>query len=224
MKYFSICVAGIIILLISPANSQDAKNIFTLYGHVAIPQGDFGDDTGLDAGYATTGYGGGFELSIPSGSTNLFYLLSANIFFNSFDDTEIKASIRRMFPDLDVSIDAGSWMNIPIMAGLQYRTEINPTLKFIGSGKIGLNIVNGPTIEISAQDVTGEIVYGSYTSFGFGIGGGILINEKICIGLTYLGLGEPEIEMEVSAQGETTKLDPYDQPISLLLISLGIAL
>jgi len=224
MNYFSICFSGIIMLFYSQANSQDAKNIFSLYGHVAIPQGDFGDDTGQDAGLATTGFGGGIELSIPTGSTNLYYLISANILFNSLDDTEIKAMVRQMFPGLNVSVDVGSWMNIPIMAGLQYTAEINPTLKFTGSGKIGLNIVNGPVVEMNVEGVSAEIDYETSTSFGFGIGGGILINDRISIGLTYLGLDEPEINAKIKAQGQSEDIDPFDQPISLLLISLGIAL
>jgi len=82
-------------------------------------------------------------------------------------------------------------------------------------------MVKGPTVDITAEGESAELSYETSSSFGFGIGGGLLINQKIIINLNYLDLGEPELSGEITASGQNEKLDSYDQPVSLLLISVG---
>ena len=117
MKSCIVFLSTLLICLCSTANGQDARSFWALYGNVVLPQGDFGNDSGSDAGLATTGYGGGLEVSIPSGSPNLYYLISAHLLFNGLDDTELKSLMRQLFPGFSINIDAGNWMNIPVMAG-----------------------------------------------------------------------------------------------------------
>ncbi len=224
MKYLSIFIVGIFILLCYPANCQDTTGYFTLYGHVVLPQGDFGDDIGSEAALAKTGYGGGIEFSIPSEFNFLHYLISAHIYVNGVDDTKLNSLIRKIYRGFNINVDAGNWINIPLMAGLQITSELNPTINFIGAGKIGINIIKGPTLHLTIEGVSSEVSYKTSTSFGFGFGGGIMVNNRFCVCLTYIGMSEPEINGEVTNLGESEKLDPFSQSISLLLISLGIKL
>lgn len=205
-----------------PEGQEDVKKGFwTLHGLISLPQGDFGDDSGEKAGLATTGYGFSVEYTIPASSKNLFYVLQGHFILNSVDDTELKSLLGQMFPGYTIDLDMGNWINIPVMGGLRYQTPLSPTVNLYLVGKIGLNIVKGPSMDMTINGETGSSTYDMSTSFCLGVGGGIVIDEQINIGFKYLDLGEPELSGEVEAAGQSESLAGIDQPISMLVISLG---
>lgn len=224
MRYFAGFVLSILLLLPSPAKSQDTTSFVTLYAHATLPLGAFGDDTGSRAGLAKKGYGGGIEFSIPSGFNFMHYLLSAHIFVNGYDDSKLNSMVGRIFPGFNLKFEAGNWINIPMMAGLQIDSELSSAYRLIASGKIGLNIVKAPSFEMTIEGVSTEYTFKTSTAFGFAFSGGIVINDWFTIGLTYLGSDEPEFNGELKVLGQTEKLNPFSQSISLVLLSAGLIL
>jgi len=223
----------------------------TLFGGLTFPQGDFGDDNVEDffdddgeSGLAKMGFGGGFEYSAPLQSEGLSWVISASFLMNGVDEDEIKKEID---DDADVNLDFGSYYNIPIMAGLKFEPQGNPDMKFYLQATAGLNIAIIGDSEISGEveveyydpnygyqyiyvDAKQTYSFDTATSFGFGIGGGLIFNN-VNIGLRYLLLGtakfegESEIELEYQGVTESESEDiDNDQPISILLITLGIQL
>jgi len=207
---------------------------FGLYGAVALPQGDFGDDSGSDAGLAKTGFGGGMEYCAPLGSPGLEWVLSGSLLLNKLDTDPLEDELGWWLDGGDV--DAGSWMNIPLMGGIRYRTMASPTVDFFAVGLAGLNVVKGPTIKYEAlfwDDWEYEYVHVEIeqtldpaTSFGMGIGAGIIVNKKLSIAFRYLNLGEPEIKGDIEADVEYEEYFDwdveFDQPISMLLLTVGV--
>ena len=204
-------------------NAQENKGDSWIYGGVTLPQGDFGDETGLDAGGAKLSFGIGYDMNKPMSTPGLFWTTSLAVLLNGFETSEIESEIRSELPSgVDFDLDAGKWINIPIFTGFKYQKEASPTMDFYGIGQAGLNFVKAPKVEITANGVSGELKYDLATSFGFCVGGGVVLKDnKMNIGFRYYLLGEPEIEgnIEVDSSREELKIE---QPISIMMISVGI--
>ncbi|MHA1380897.1 MAG: outer membrane beta-barrel protein [Candidatus Helarchaeota archaeon] len=227
MKYFFILITIVFLIIPCIIYAQTGTGYFGLYGSLSFPQGDFGDDdvNDDDCGFAKTGFGVGAEFTLPLGSPGLGWITSATFILNGFDEDELEDYVD------EGKMDAGSWLNIPIMTGLRYESEVSPTMKIYGQGQVGLNLVKAPKIEFeySYYDYYEDEYYSGKSetewdiasSFGFAIGGGIIINNKINIGLRYFSLGEPEIEGKIKSSGESDKTE-WELPISAMLITVGI--
>ncbi len=227
-RVLSVTVAVACLAMASLCYAQN----FTLYGGLAMPRGDFGDNDldNNDAGFAKTGLVLGGEYAIPMGSPGLFGVIGVSMVRNSFDEDVFQDAAGDEF-----SFDIGPWYNVPIMAGLKYQSEMSPGMRFYATGQVGLNIIKGPKFEESSAyyGESVEITWDTANSFGFGIGGGVVINDKINLGIRYLSLGEADLEGTVDWTGdgdsgsEDVKWEDEDMfdgvpPLSILLLTVGI--
>jgi hypothetical protein len=220
------------------------QGIFGIYGGLSMPMGDFGDDKGADAGLATMGFGVGAEFSAPLGSPGLYWTVGGAVVRNGVDDSEIEEQLEDMFGGYDIygdaNVDIGSWMSIPIMGGLKYRSPISPTSSLYMQGQLGMAIVMAPKWDISMTvydyyydeyyDVEEEVTWDTATSMCFALGGGIVIGEQFSVGFRYISLGEVNIDGDM----EVCATDPYygtvcqdmgveiEQPISMFLLIVGM--
>jgi len=210
--------------------SQNATGEFNLFGGIALPQGDFKDDPDdPDSGLAKTGFGVGVNHIRPLTTPGMSWITSAALLYNGMEVDESDYDLD--YYGIDVTVDAGAWINIPIMTGLKYETEVSPTMKIYGLGQVGINMVKAPKLEIkassSSSSVKAETEYDMASSFGYVFGGGIVLSEKISVGLRYFALGEPKIKGTVKASGggesDSEKFE-LKQSISVLLLMVELSL
>lgn len=229
MKTVLFITAFVLLSGIYQVNAQTEKPYWGLYGAIALPRGDFGsNDTDEDkSGLAKTGFGAGVEHTYPLSSPGLSWVSNVSFILNGFDGEALKDMFED--EDVDVNVDAGNWINIPVMTGIKYQLKGSSNMSFYGMAQAGLNFVKGPKIEINSSvseyDVKETITWDFTSSFGFSIGGGIILNEKYAIGIRYLMLGEPDIKTtaKISINRETEEVkDKKEQPISILLLTVGI--
>lgn len=223
MKTLLFLTAFVLLSGIYQVNAQTAKPYWGLYGAVALPSGEFGSSDIDDdhPGLATTGFGAGVEHTYPLSSPGFSWVSNVSFILNGVDEEAVKD----MVGDEDINIDAGYWINIPVMTGIKYQKMGSSNMSFYGMAQAGLNFVKGPTVEIKGDSFKATMTMDMATSFGFSIGGGIILNEKYAIGLRYLMLGEPDIETktEINISGGTdTEKVKGKQPISILLLTVGI--
>ncbi|PSQ96628.1 MAG: hypothetical protein BRD53_03825, partial [Bacteroidetes bacterium SW_7_64_58] len=116
-----------------------------------------------------------------------------------------------LIEDDEADVSSGYWINVPVMGGLRYETEVSPTADLYGVGQVGININRGPTVEASDDDRSATISHSTVTSTGFTIGAGVAFNDQINVGVRYLKLGTPEITRETEFQfdGETQEEEEY---------------
>ncbi len=234
---FLLSILFIIFITFSISYSQSVE----VFGGIALPQGDFGDDSGEGAGLAETGFGAGLQFNSDLNTPGLSWITSASLLINSTDESPAKNALKGEYgydADIDVSID--SWMNIPLLTGLKYISQNPGTMNFYFIGQIGINIVVPPDQNISLSvydsyygfmDMNIDQSNDSANSFAFLVGGGLLISENINVGIRYFGLGEPEIKSKIrgtSTSGSQTATltaeGEFKQNISVLLINIGISL
>ncbi len=192
-----------------------------IFGGIAIPAGDFADELG---GGASTGFGLEVEYTFPFSKRvprpTIFSVTTLGLFINGMDVSALEN-------ELDVNANAGSYLNIPLMTGIKFRTPATPSMDFVGAFQVGLNYAKVPTLEAVSfeDDFEMEFDYDPAISFGFTAGGGFTFNRNLNVSIRYFGLGKPEFDSTV-----TIKSDGYDyddtlkvkQPIAFWLLAVGM--
>lgn len=198
-------ILGMLLFLV-PERSNAQSSGFTIYGGISLPMGDFGSNSGTEAGYAELGYLGGLEYaSLFNEESGLGWMVSATYITNPVDEQEF----------VGTGVDVGNWINVPVMGGIQIQSELSEGLQIYGQGQAGVNFAQAPSIEGGGIEATTDWE----TTFGFAVGAGVLISDLIDIGARYLILGEPEFEYSTS-EGSTGAAG--SQKISMLEIGIGI--
>lgn len=139
-----------------------------------------------------------------------------------------------------------NYLNIPIMAGLNYEYSLNNGISLWGEGAVGINIAkvtnlemyqeghyyysyydpyygSSETIEYDYEGRSG-LKYDIQTGLAFQLGVGVKFADKFSIGLHYYALGKVKLEGEAyeewydSDDGE----EFYDEPFKLKSVSPSI--
>jgi len=229
MCYFC-SVLFLLLILGSNVFAQESTSSmhFSLFGGLALPQGDFGSASNAKyenkAGFANTGF-----CAMVEGSKNLnesvMWVSSLSLALNGLDESAMKSD----YFGSDYKVTAGSYLTTWAMTGIGYETAISPTINIYGVGQIGLLLSSFPDIKVSYQgspEATATTKGG--TSLAYGFGAGVIIN-KINIGLRYYS-GEPEYEHPIdyyyhTYQGEfTTTTEKVKMPTTVLQLMVGINL
>lgn len=170
-----------IVITLSIAPPTFAQTAFTIYGGVANPTGDFGDDTGPNSGNAKTGFLLGAEIAVPVDSW-LYAVGSLGATLNDFGDNE--------------QGNLGSWLAIPAMAGLRLQGATSGRTLIYGQGLAGWSYTRSPSLSVSTGTEEAKLSSGS-TTFGFQVGGGVVLANRIDIGVRFADLGSPEFNERV---------------------------
>ena len=218
------------ILFASCVFTLNAQTKSELQIGLAVPQGDFADDDEDDAifdgdGVAGTGFYLGYKLLSPLSTDGLYWTFNAGIMYNDLQ-SDFKDDLEDAVDDAD-DYSLPKYLNIPILAGLQYEKTISDGLNLFGEAGVGLNILK-ITNRSYEEDVYEELMtFKPSVGLGFKIGGGIVLQEKYTISLNYLGLGSHKVkyEYEYVYDGESeSDDDKFDKALSVssLNITFGI--
>ncbi|MBU8891137.1 MAG: hypothetical protein KOO66_00035 [Bacteroidales bacterium] len=204
------------------------SNIFVysqecIYGFLAIPTGNFGNNSGEGAGYAKMGFGLSAEYTKALGASGIGWATSLTIILNSHDESGLEKFLVEDLgiPD-DGNISTKSTMNFPILTGIKYQTDILNYLEIFGVFQVGLNFIKPGNRGVEVGGETWEIEYDFYTSFGFSAGGGLILNERFSVGFRYFGLGEPELESSITDPDDNFWTEKIDQKLGVIAITLGV--
>jgi opacity protein-like surface antigen len=172
---------------------------------LAMPVGNFsGDDInkfvyeGGKEGGAGTGFQIGYKILSPLSVNGLYWTLGANVIYNDLNG-DIKEEFEDDLEDAD-SYSLPKYLNIPVLAGVQYERSITNNLSVYGEVGIGVNFlkITNLSYEYSENGYEEEFSqsFNLATGFGYKIGAGIVINSKYTVGLSYLGLGSHKVKYE----------------------------
>jgi hypothetical protein len=192
-----------------------------------MPVGEFGDDSGYEAGLANTGFGFGLAYRVPLGVPSLSLVFDAGLLANPLDTDPIEFSMG------GGGVDATSWWNIPVLSGIRFDAPASPLVSMYGTGLVGVSFARSPEITWSGMYYDGMTWYnakiiqksGSGTSFGLKLGGGLLIADRLDVGVSYLNLGKPEFDVDTQLMFDGySAVDglKFKQSVSMLLISAGV--
>lgn len=188
--------------------SAVAQNGFTVRVGGNFPVGAFGqgDNTAELALSSTEATLGGSAIGFNAGlkyqfgvAGNLSAFATADFFYNG-----LKGDIKEEWKGDNENITLPSYMNIPVMLGLNYTLlDIIGTTLWVEAGA-GANFCN---ITKSAVEINEEIfgvslsgsaksVYDLSTTFAWQAGIGVCFDNTVTLGLHYYGFGKSEIKGE----------------------------
>jgi hypothetical protein len=172
-----------------------------------------GAGSGLNAGVK-------FRFNVPS-VKGLGIIATADFFYNGPND-DVKYWKEEQIADLnetywvdDYELEIPKYFNIPIMLGANYQYEIGDKLKLWGEFAIGINFGEITNMTLSAtgsmpiyDDYTGayygeidceytgeaEFMSSDNSSFAYQLGAGVMLSDKISLGLHYYVLGKQRVQ------------------------------
>ena len=260
-------------LLISGGEIFAQKDGFSLHLSGVFPNGKFAEfddndkvcalvDGNSKTGSAGMGFGAGFKYQFPIPQVaNLRFLVGAELMYNPlngdakdwFDDefTSRTESGDGYSYDYDYEVTLPKYLNVPLMAGLNYAFKLNDKINIFGEFAAGINmrlITNFKVIyECKGSYYDYEYDYSNNTTstsediskydnaitFAYRFGAGITF-DRISIGLHWYNLGSAKvkgkIEMEENysdSDGETEhdsdkeKFKWKDLSISMMTLTVG---
>lgn len=200
-------VMALVAVILGFAVSASAQNGFTLRAGGNFPVGAFNksdnlalsNPEGIDGGSAI-GFNAGLKYQFGIVG-NLSAFATADFFYNG-----LKGDIKEDLKGDNESITLPSYMNIPVMLGLNYTILdiIGTTLwaeagaganfrsisKYTAEGAVG-TIASGST----------ETIYSLATTFAWQVGLGVSIDNTVSLGLHYYGFGGANVKGESTVSG-----------------------
>lgn len=181
---------------------------------IAIPVGDFGKKTaGGDAGAAELGFSLTAELNYAFNrqisSTSSFVLT-----YNGVDKRAVEDSVRKVFGYVPDRLGVGSWLSVWTLTGVQIRHGVTADLSPYLDAQIGILLASSASLDI--PDFV-NVLPATSAHFAFGVGGGLLIKEKLKFRVQYL-YSKPEFDLK-DKRGVWSQT--RRQPTGLLQIGAG---
>lgn len=180
---------------------------FNVHGILSFPNSSFGtmsDDktsitlrsgfkTGDKIGLAQTGFGIGIELNTAVWTKGMNWIISAKLLINSASGEEIQSMYRSGWGDtVDVEIDMGNWINLPLMTGLKYKYDIFNDFECYGLVQVGANFSQAPSLKATVGSETIEQTsYEFIADYAVELGVGIVFKQKYNLGVNYFNGGAP---------------------------------
>lgn len=258
MKKIVIAIS-ILMMSISCGEIFAQKDGFSLHLSGVFPNGDFGDVgyTSIGASPSTTSIGGaastGFGLGVKyqrsiSLVKNLRAMFEANIMYNPLQG-EMKDIIEKeILPGCEMlssSVSISKYLNIPLMAGLNYSFDLAEKIKLYGELGVGLNVrlitktsaeyeyeypywdwdseTGEETTRIVKEKGEGKYKFNQAVSFAYQVGVGVLLFEKLSVGLNYYNLGSAKVKGTYTySSGRESNLDINGISISTSMLTLKV--
>lgn len=232
------------------SDGQEAPSMFSIFGGVSIPLGDFEKEDNIHAGAAKTGFTLGAQY--VSGGGIVGYFIQASYTQNTMKDFFAPFDVYNGTLDLTTtSSDFGSWKQIMVLGGPKIGTAQKNGPNFFFAPLIGLDLCMSPPItgeaigdyRVSFSSYpyytyvpvkgSGEIpskmelviAYGAAAEFIF---------DNFTMAIKYLA-AQPKFEIDgsvkysgsntyASVNGEYKAKLKYEPNISVLLITMGVVL
>jgi len=211
-------------VILSMTDHADAQSDMTFHFGPAIPLSEFADDNiyNSDNGLAGLGLGAGLAALFPLNDNGLNIFAGVDILFNPMNG-DAKDEIEDGYEDSDFTFP--KYFNLPLSAGLQYNYEVDTDTKLYA--KLGLAFSLTKYTNFKWEEPDDDDYVESYelsTGFGFVFGAGAVLNEKIELGLTYMGLGNHQFEGKAEYGEDTDKIDDFERLINILNLTVGFRL
>lgn len=224
MKKILYCLSALIMAAFLSANGY-SQGYFSVHMGPAIPVGDFADDdiNEDDAGGAGVGLNLGGKFSYPISDLGLSLFVGADLNFNCLQK-EVKDDIedRYDYLGLDLDIRYSKYINMPLIAGVNYTYKANDLISLFGDFGIGPDLLKITKTKIEAGNDEIEFEYKMSAQFALKIGGGIMFKDKFFVGLHYNAFGEHEVEGEIDTNGNSIDLEDTEIRVNLLTLTFGV--
>lgn len=203
-------VMALVAVILGFAVSASAQNGFTLRAGGNFPVGAFNNgenaaelalsNSEATLGGAAIGFNAGVKYQFGVVG-NLSAFATADFFYNGLKgDIKEDWHIEDLKDIEGIKFNTPSYMNIPVMLGLNYTILdiIGTTLWAEAGAGVNFRSITKNSAEYNSNnlDVSAEMTYDLATTFAWQAGLGVSIDNTVTLGLHYYGFGKSEIKGE----------------------------
>ncbi|MFP4014361.1 MAG: hypothetical protein ACLFVQ_09775 [Chitinispirillaceae bacterium] len=215
-----ICTA----VVFSLSFAQYSNGSSSIYGVLSFPAGEFADSVSINSsGFAGIGPGVGLQYIVDPGVPYLDFVADVSVSYQYFDHDEAGEE----FPlTLVESTEGGNYICVPILLAPRAKLVASQT-ELYASLMGGFNVLWQLDLdgsgEIFGVDYSGQMEFDDPAiTFTWGVGAGVIVNERFTLGFRYLNLGNVEYDYSYSFEGSEPATDTRDFNASLMQITAGI--
>ncbi|MDI6765839.1 MAG: hypothetical protein QME52_03340 [Bacteroidota bacterium] len=210
-------VAFSIILILTFSQSLNGQTC--VFGGMSLPIGNFASTDSATGGFAKKGYAIGAE------KISRFYFgseigLSGILCYHPYDKIALIKSQPHLPPESP--IEAGPWLLIWPMGSLGYSFSLNQNVISYARGHGGVFYGIYPEITVVERGTKFTQNMAIKFTWGWGIGCGLIIYEKIDFGVRFLA-ARPEYDLNTQGGGTSTSKKPTQQT-EIIIVYLGVVL
>ncbi len=218
--YLTTAIAAILLSM-----NTYGQNSFFIHAGPSIPLLNFADDdmTKNDASGAEIGFNIGCKSLFPLNNKNLGIFIGADLNYNSLKKG-VKDDVKESFENLGIntSITYFKYINVPVIAGLNYTYKANDQLSMFGDLGLGADFFKVTDMTIKASGEKFNFNYKTSAQFAYKIGYGLLLHDRYSVELNYNGLGKHTVEGKMKHDGQSTDLDDSKLKVDILTLCFGI--
>ena len=213
------------LLLLFATSETFSQNNLGIHIGISNPISDFASENpnnAMAAG-AAIGFNIGLKYTYQLSDNGLGLFASLDFSRNSLTK-DIKNDIEDVFESiglLGANYTFYNYYNIPISAGLNYIYLPNEKVGLFTNVGITFNLLKLSDFVVEGSGVKITSKYDLASAFGFKVGGGIIINDKISIAIDYLGLGKHTINGKARVDGISSEDIDVEIKVNLLNITIG---
>lgn len=202
-----------------------AQGDFSMRAGVVMPMGEFASDDfdSDEAGGAAVGFNFGIEYVYPIHESGLGIFGGLDFMVNGLQ-SDIKSQIEKSLTDngaYNVDISYFKHINVPLSIGLNYNYTASEQLALYCSGGLTANFYKLTDMTMRANDQSVTTSFDLASSIGFRVGGGLVINDKLIFGINYYGLGNHDLDGEMTSGYQKQSIDGK-QNVSMMSLSVGV--
>ena len=180
-----------------------------VYGGLSLPNGAY-SEYDLDKYYnydgkeggAGKGFNVGFKYVQPFSDSKLNWFLSAELLYNGLN-SDLKDEFEEKYDPESVKYE--TYFNVPVMGGINYSlADLSPDVSLWVEMGIGVNCRIMSKFNLEAKNGSEyDVNYERSFCFAYQFGGGLKINNRYIVGLSYYDLGSDKIRGEKSYKGNS---------------------
>lgn len=174
--------------------------------------------------YVNIGPAAGIMYTYTIKETGLSLLCGADFFYNTIKMDYQELLIQMLEsgdPNTNIEMDFPEYINVPVIAGLQYSIGIFRPIALFGEAGLGVNLLKLTDSEYKSDQTNGTTSYSIDPAFSYKAGLGFLIIERISVAVHYVGLGKHTIKYKTENSGGIKESEESEKKGNELALTLG---
>ena len=224
----------LVLAFVSISLYSKAQGKFDLHVGGSFPMGDFKSKDSETGGGASSGLNIGLKYLYPVSSCDGLSITGGIDWHYNGINQSIKDDLRALVTSAgytNLSLDYFSYINVPVLVGLNYQIPVNKTFGIFGDAGLGINYskVTDLNMRFSFQGTNATVTetFDPSIKMAFQVGAGLLIQKQYTIGLHYNILGSyaynGKMTATMSGQSQTSDITPTGKiSVNILDLTVGI--
>lgn len=228
--FLIVCLSLISLPMIGQSEQANSNYRFSLRFGPSFPLGDFADDDpeDEDSGFAGTGISLGGEFLYPVNEKNLSLYGGLDVIYNGLQ-IDRKDFLEDQAGDNKDINSFSNYLNVPVSGGLHYQHNANERVSLFTKVGLVASFLKVFDSEEEQNNIKVTQEYELSNSFGFNLAGGLILNKKTILSISYFGLGEYDVDgLELGSFSDRENQEPsrkridLDRRVRMVTFTIGV--